>query len=402
MGAETKAVETGYHNLNADSKHEDWQATKADFHVEEDGRGEVLNIDGHPVMEQWEQPYMAALAKIATSKGGRVLEVGFGLGLSATAIQQYDIEEHVIIEANSDVVKRGEEWAKDQPHKVVFKEGLWQDVVDSLPENYLDGVLYDPYPLNSAEQHIHQFDFIKKIYAKMKPGSILTYCNLTSIGVLKGQHAKWENLWKQTQVPHIIRCGFQKFSFSTFKITAPDTCEYYAGHTEALLPKLERPALRKARYLPLEKIRRGYKNVNVRVKVTELVPDKRIAFVGDDTATIKFSWSSEVATSKAEKPASLKVGDELIIRNATCKGSGKYRPAKKGKEGEEKKGDVNLSLICDRWGKLDFDLERAGIPEAFGDVKMDNPLTKPREDKSKDSPDDDDDEVKDEEPEDDE
>ena len=77
---------------------------------------------------------MAKLAEVATSKGGRVLEVGFGLGLSATAIQKYDIQEHIIIEANADVIKRGEKWAKEQPHKVTFLHGLWQDVVASLPE----------------------------------------------------------------------------------------------------------------------------------------------------------------------------------------------------------------------------------------------------------------------------
>ena len=54
---------------------------------EGDARGEMLIIDGHPVMEQWEKPYMFKLGEVATRNGGCVLEVGFGLGLSATSIQ---------------------------------------------------------------------------------------------------------------------------------------------------------------------------------------------------------------------------------------------------------------------------------------------------------------------------
>lgn len=229
---------TGYNGLKEDSKHEDWNQLKADYHEGGD-RGEVLVIDGHPVMEQWEKPYMEKLAEVATSKGGKVLEVGFGLGLSATAVQRYDIEEHIIIEANAGVIERGKEWAKTQPHKVTFLHGLWQDKVAELPDGALDGVLYDTYPLNKEEQHTHQFDFIGKIKNKIKPGGVLTYCNLTSIGVLKGEHKEWEDLWVKTQVPHIEKIGFPKYSYTTFDITAPASCDYYAGHTAALVPKLE-------------------------------------------------------------------------------------------------------------------------------------------------------------------
>jgi len=229
---------TGYHGLKAGAKHEDWNGIKADYHVENDGRGEVLQIDGHPVMEQWEKPYMEKLAQVATSKGGKVLEVGFGLGLSASQIQRNEIEEHIIIEANAGVIERGKEWAKSQPHKVTFLHGLWQDKVAELPDGVLDGVLYDTYPLNKEEQHTHQFDFLSKIKPKLKSGGVLTYCNLTSIGVLKGEY-DWPELWSKTQVPHIEKCGYPKMSYETFDITAPDSCDYYAGHTAALVPRLE-------------------------------------------------------------------------------------------------------------------------------------------------------------------
>lgn len=38
-------------------------------------------------MEAWEKPYMYALAEKVAKEGGKMLEVGFGMSLSAGAIQ---------------------------------------------------------------------------------------------------------------------------------------------------------------------------------------------------------------------------------------------------------------------------------------------------------------------------
>ena len=56
---------------------------------------------------------------------------------------------------------------------------LWQDAIAQIPDNTIDGILYDTYPLNKEEQHIHQFEFLKQARRILKPGgfsAILLLC----------------------------------------------------------------------------------------------------------------------------------------------------------------------------------------------------------------------------------
>lgn len=334
---------TGYHDLKEQKDKGYWKKEEADYH-HDDKLGEVLVIDGHPVMEEWEKPYMRALAKVAGSKGGKVLEVGFGLGLSASCIQEQDIEEHLIIEANEGVVKRGKEWAKDKPHKVTFLEGMWQDVVAGLEDNSLDGVLYDTYPNTKEEQHIHQFGFIKEIYPKLKPGGILTYCNLTSIGVLKGEHKEWKTLWNKTQVPHIRTCGFTDYKFETSPVTPPEECKYYAGHKEALVPKLFKRALKKPKFITVDKINPNSKGINLVAKVAkEPVTKKEEDGVKIVDCVVGDASGSVTCTARGDaQVAFFKLGQTIIIRNAHTR----MLRADAGKS-------ATIRVEVDKWGKIE-------------------------------------------------
>lgn len=224
--------ETGYQSLKPSADPQRWSEEKELLTEEK------LVIEGHPVMERWETPYMGAFASLVTRNGGRILECGFGLGISAHAIQSYSPEEHVIIEANQDVFQRLVDFQTNAVNKVTPVLGLACEVLASFAENSFDGIFYDTYPLNADEQHTHQFNFVREAYPLLRNGGILSYCNLTSTGVLKNSYDSWETLFNETQLPYLLETGVPENDIKgiiIFKVSPPTDCLYFQ-HQTAMIP----------------------------------------------------------------------------------------------------------------------------------------------------------------------
>lgn len=95
----------------------------------------LMDSESKAVMMTWEKPLMEAHAKAVCSGGGHILNIGFGMGLVDTAIQQYAPASHTIVEAHPEVYQRmlRDGWAEKENVKIVF--GRWQEVLPQL-ESY--------------------------------------------------------------------------------------------------------------------------------------------------------------------------------------------------------------------------------------------------------------------------
>lgn len=107
----------------------------------------------HYVMHIGERSLMHSLADLSTSVGGHILEVGFGMGISANRIQENkSVLSHTIIEVHPDVFSRAVTWAKDKP-SVTILLGDWIDVIPNIKDKKFDGVLHD----TCADPNINKF-----------------------------------------------------------------------------------------------------------------------------------------------------------------------------------------------------------------------------------------------------
>ncbi|MEN9612427.1 MAG: hypothetical protein RLZZ628_3241 [Bacteroidota bacterium] len=176
-----------------------------------------LVIAGHPVMQRWETPYMKKLAKIVTQKHGKVLEIGYGLGISANFIQESNIGEHHIIEANKYVYDELCKFALRSTKKTYTYFGFWEDITQKFSDESFDGILFDTYPIVKEELHNARFTFFKEAYRLLKKGGIFTHYS---------GEVEFTNEYKT----YIYDAGFTTFSGELIEIRPPDNCQYWDEH----------------------------------------------------------------------------------------------------------------------------------------------------------------------------
>ena len=131
-----------------------------DYYEDEFGNEILMEYDGswnYQVMMEWEKPYMEACIDELHPKGD-VLEIGFGMGYSATQIQKYKPKSHTIIECNPRVIEEAERWKKEYPDSdITIVEGTWQEKTETL--GVFDEIFFDDY----AVEGLYPTDYDKEI-----------------------------------------------------------------------------------------------------------------------------------------------------------------------------------------------------------------------------------------------
>ena len=120
------------------------------------------------VMMDWEDPLMSASAAYACENGGDILEIGFGMGISAGYIQSHSISSHTIVENHPQIITKAQEWASGKSN-VTIVTGSWYDVKDSL--STYDGIFYDTF----GDENMNNFS--SSLSSLTKSGAKVTWWN---------------------------------------------------------------------------------------------------------------------------------------------------------------------------------------------------------------------------------
>ncbi len=194
-----------------------WEPSSAAYDSEE------LIIQGQQVMQAWEYPLMRRLAEVVGEGHGDVLEIGFGMGISASLLLDIGVRSYTVVECNSQVIGFFEEWKNRFPDcETKLVQGQWQDAVPAL--GTYDGILFDTYPLSQEEYqrnevqglaYTHASEFFPVAARLLRPGGVFSYFSC-EIDTLSRGHQR--ELLKH----------FDAFEVEVVRgLTPPDGCQYW-------------------------------------------------------------------------------------------------------------------------------------------------------------------------------
>ena len=195
----------------------------------------LLDSNNGQVMMEWEKSYMEACID-RLQPNGDVLEIGFGMGYSATAIQKYNPKSYTIIECDPIVIEKCKEWAKDY-NNVTIIEARWQEVICTENLAKYDEIFFDDFPNDMKEvsdfqkfninQRIHLFiEFMSQQH--LKPNSKI------SAYLCHGKSMHNDLYWKTKYIDN----PNWNYKEEIMDINASNIQSYHKSQNKAIIPLL--------------------------------------------------------------------------------------------------------------------------------------------------------------------
>ena len=193
------------------------------YKKDKNGKDILCNEDErHQIMMEWEKPYMEKSIEIL-NPFGKVLEIGFGLGYSATKICSFkNVKEYNVIECMPIVWENFKKFKTEQqiarPElKINLIKGRWEDVLQTTEK--FDSIYFDDYVLNSDMDvgsrritHNRGSHFLQKVLQNhTRIGSRISF--YSTINCIE--------MYKNISCIH-VEC-------SEYKIEIPSDCKYAKG-----------------------------------------------------------------------------------------------------------------------------------------------------------------------------
>ncbi|MBC2607982.1 class I SAM-dependent methyltransferase [Pelagicoccus albus] len=154
------------------------------------------DLESDSIMEDWQTPIMKQMAAYATESHGDILEIGFGLGVSASFIQDNKVSSHTVVEMNGPCIENHfKPWKSQYPiSDIRLHHSRWQDILPKL--GLFDGILFHAFPMNEeefVEYVLNSVTFAEHAFepmaAHLKKGGVFTYLT-TEIDSISRRHQR--------------------------------------------------------------------------------------------------------------------------------------------------------------------------------------------------------------------
>ena len=126
----------------------------------------IITEDGQTVMMSWETPVMINMVNQVCKNGGHIIEVGFGMGISATEIQNQSISSHTIIESNPQIYQKALDWVVGKTNVTIIFDDF-SNYIDTTTDKF-DGVFFDAFPSEILGIGDDNFTYGKVFFDKIK------------------------------------------------------------------------------------------------------------------------------------------------------------------------------------------------------------------------------------------